>query len=1547
MICNEDEDDPFPVDDCLFADTFCQDTVYSLCGQQLRIRQVFGGNLGVAAPVWEAALQLCRYFEEQSVELRGKRVIELGAGTGVVGILAACMGAVVTLTDLPLALPQLQANVSANMPPSGWPNTQPTVLPLSWGEDQMNFSSDWELILGTDIVYLPETYPLLVETLAHLCKSGGLVYLSSKMREEHGTHRFYEDYLPGRFKVDLVHRDEKENMNIYRASLKSVKMELWTENQGRPSLYSKPGTVPGRNFAHNYNDRHQETHYPLYYSVQQDQGRESSYWTAQGSRTGGTPHEYTNWTDQDLTSLVSSQFPFVLDHHPQQHRDLGEYQQPEARGRDWAATQRAARDYDGGYPREGWQKRWELCSPIRYNCEISTKRNDSSYRELEAWALRYSHSLPRRKRMEAGLRGASQSLLESRDSSRGITDPRVAALQQVIQSANIRESGHRDRGGRQQGPNHYPLQTSARDTSHMLDMKEKVSYQGRMFSQPPGYIAPPPYNSSHKSSPELHQCDSSLEKEGKRQSQWSQVTPQKQFVAGEQLGQRKVEKEDCTQADGNQNTHLGLEGLKQRQHEKDAFQPSSADSTETTNIQHEDLLSPQQPQILPAVQKKRINEDSFFKVIEGRKFRLNKKTGGMTIFCLVSRIAGTSETPSLPLCASQANIQNTKSGEVSKNLENNDDQLADEVDFKAPTLREQSVTPDSRSLQDEQKETPTFVHDDTLVDNQSNESVTSLDNEESSFTRQVSQSMQPVSVKYPLWREPGLASRAEIESPVICSKTSSEEAKSDDLPNQKDSGRVHPIDIEVRRLDITKATESEDSNDLLVIDTTCVLVKMELIPSPKKEHVHYLHLMPNTENIPPDISLTTSTEAFQSKNHVRQEGTTDQNAKTNPLQLSEGLETQPDSDPKEKLESDTEISFPTMMLSMPSLVPNRETLAERAERILGIPFQDCIIDQQPAVTSSRLDLFLENQEVDTPPTEDNSSCETDEQIKDSMGEKENSQNPTEVSQTEEAVCLQEKDNDKDQEDHNGDQDIAASQEHLSSEETETDNKYSFQNKMTESPLLGSTNGEYTTEKDNDDDQPVEDDNLPQYSAPSPAVSSLTETLAHQLPPPPPLLTLFAQSSTSHIDQSPNISTSIDQMVDALSTGAEDNSISGNTSQPQNDEIFNSCAKDMREVSEAHFESEQLDDTSCVKDSGPLTKQADEDASGRIMDNTEEFYIFQQQSECVQEEEIKLVKERHVAEEQPPKEVSEDLTDQISREQQPKESTEGPEIVSQKTVPTDIATNTQTQLETKNTQDIKPLIDAPDSSPPSPHFEVSPSHLDILSSSELPSPLNASNKPDNELVSLLEVDSVSPLVLSPNVDAVPAEAIPETFPFPFTPESCEDLQLPSSSDLPQVLSLSSLPPLKQDEGESDAPDLTLKELPQYPRSLWDAVNRIRKHTAPDSENEEEEVSELWDPESKGEGGTENMKAKRIDFDEAGNGVSTVDGVDEVQEGQTKQSPEKCGPTEEDTLSCSSTSSHSSGDTVIGADEEEGEEIQHDTRAEISEQNYEEGQKAEGE
>ncbi|XP_019412018.1 PREDICTED: protein-lysine methyltransferase METTL21B [Crocodylus porosus] len=204
----------FPRDVGLFADAFPAEARYRFCGHGLRIAQHHGGLLGVAAPVWEAALALCQYFEKQQLDFRGKQVIELGAGTGIVGILATLLGGDVTLTDLPLALEQLQENVARNVPAEHMARVR--IRALSWGLDHEQFPSGYDVILGADIIYLRDTYPLLLRTLQHLSGPGSTIYLASKMRQEHGTTDFFETLLPRHFACELVQRDEQENISIYR-----------------------------------------------------------------------------------------------------------------------------------------------------------------------------------------------------------------------------------------------------------------------------------------------------------------------------------------------------------------------------------------------------------------------------------------------------------------------------------------------------------------------------------------------------------------------------------------------------------------------------------------------------------------------------------------------------------------------------------------------------------------------------------------------------------------------------------------------------------------------------------------------------------------------------------------------------------------------------------------------------------------------------------------------------------------------------------------------------------------------------------------------------------------------------------------------------------------------------------------------------------------------------------------------------------------------------------------------------------------------------------
>ncbi|KAM6038931.1 EEF1A lysine methyltransferase 3 [Theristicus caerulescens] len=208
----------FPRDPALFADAFPVERRYRFCGRRLRIAQHHGPRLGPAACVWEAALSLCRFLEEQRCDFRGRRVIELGAGTGIVGILAAFLGGDVTITDQPAALDQIRENIGLNFP--GAAPGRPRARALVWGQDAGAFPGGYEVILGSDIFYHPPSFPPLLGTLRRLCAPRALALLCAKMRggDDGGARRFFRQMLPPYFDVQLLRREAEEEIEIYRVT---------------------------------------------------------------------------------------------------------------------------------------------------------------------------------------------------------------------------------------------------------------------------------------------------------------------------------------------------------------------------------------------------------------------------------------------------------------------------------------------------------------------------------------------------------------------------------------------------------------------------------------------------------------------------------------------------------------------------------------------------------------------------------------------------------------------------------------------------------------------------------------------------------------------------------------------------------------------------------------------------------------------------------------------------------------------------------------------------------------------------------------------------------------------------------------------------------------------------------------------------------------------------------------------------------------------------------------------------------------------------------
>ncbi|KAL0343292.1 UNVERIFIED_CONTAM: protein N-lysine methyltransferase METTL21A [Sesamum angustifolium] len=110
-------------------------------------------------------------FDSCAATHRRLRLLELGSGTGAVGIAAAALlGASVTITDLPHVLPNLQFNIAANAKILELHGGAVDAAALQWGQttDMEAIGREYDAILGSDLVYHENLYEPLLETLRFL-----------------------------------------------------------------------------------------------------------------------------------------------------------------------------------------------------------------------------------------------------------------------------------------------------------------------------------------------------------------------------------------------------------------------------------------------------------------------------------------------------------------------------------------------------------------------------------------------------------------------------------------------------------------------------------------------------------------------------------------------------------------------------------------------------------------------------------------------------------------------------------------------------------------------------------------------------------------------------------------------------------------------------------------------------------------------------------------------------------------------------------------------------------------------------------------------------------------------------------------------------------------------------------------------------------------------------------------------------------------------------------------------------------------------------------
>ncbi|CAE8680306.1 unnamed protein product, partial [Polarella glacialis] len=162
--------------------------------------------------VWDAALLMSMYLEGNRDAVAGCRMLELGAGTGVTGLIASRFGAKsVVLTDLPSMLPLLQMNRDLNFPSDN--NKAVTVRPLVWQEALQDpliaGGHDFDCILMSDVLYhVPQYEPLLIVVRALACMkrgTAGLRFLwSQEVHQPELYSRLREELTTAGWQVDML-----------------------------------------------------------------------------------------------------------------------------------------------------------------------------------------------------------------------------------------------------------------------------------------------------------------------------------------------------------------------------------------------------------------------------------------------------------------------------------------------------------------------------------------------------------------------------------------------------------------------------------------------------------------------------------------------------------------------------------------------------------------------------------------------------------------------------------------------------------------------------------------------------------------------------------------------------------------------------------------------------------------------------------------------------------------------------------------------------------------------------------------------------------------------------------------------------------------------------------------------------------------------------------------------------------------------------------------------------------------------------------------------
>jgi len=166
-------------------------------------------NFPLWAKVWEAALVLIDYMARLQPDPQ-RRILEIGAGLGVVGGVAARLGHKVTITEYDQdALEFIRANCVLN----GCRRAE--VAHLDWSRPRL--TSKYDLIIGSEVVYREQDLDCLKNLFDTYLAAGGKVVLAEQIREtgKNFWRKMAPDYSIQAKKITLKSQQEPVQIAVF------------------------------------------------------------------------------------------------------------------------------------------------------------------------------------------------------------------------------------------------------------------------------------------------------------------------------------------------------------------------------------------------------------------------------------------------------------------------------------------------------------------------------------------------------------------------------------------------------------------------------------------------------------------------------------------------------------------------------------------------------------------------------------------------------------------------------------------------------------------------------------------------------------------------------------------------------------------------------------------------------------------------------------------------------------------------------------------------------------------------------------------------------------------------------------------------------------------------------------------------------------------------------------------------------------------------------------------------------------------------------------